>query len=54
MAEPAAQLELAKATEIAREKKTALLCYEADHAGCHRAILADRIRDALGCEIEPL
>ena len=54
MAEPAAQLELAKATEIAREKKTALLCYEADHAGCHRAILADRIRDELGCEIEPL
>jgi uncharacterized protein (DUF488 family) len=54
MAEPAAQLELAKATQIAREKKTALLCYEADHAGCHRAILADRIRDELGCEIEPL
>ena len=54
MAEPAAQLQLAKATEIAREKKTALLCYEADHAGCHRAILADRIRDELGCEIEPL
>jgi len=54
MAEPAAQLELAKATEIVREKKTALLCYEADHAVCHRAILADRIRDELGCEIEPL
>jgi uncharacterized protein (DUF488 family) len=54
MAEPAAQLELAKATEIAREKKTALLCYEADHAGCHRAILAERIREELGCEIEPL
>jgi uncharacterized protein (DUF488 family) len=54
MAEPAAQLELAKATEIVREKKTALLCYEADHAACHRAILADRIRDELGCEIEPL
>ena len=54
MSEPAAQLELAKATEIAREKKTALLCYEADHAVCHRAILADRICGALGCEIEPL
>ena len=54
MAEPAAQLELAKATEIAREKKTALLCYEADHAVCHRAILADRICEALGCEIEAL
>jgi uncharacterized protein (DUF488 family) len=54
MAEPGAQLELAKATEMAREKKIALLCYEADHAGCHRAILANRIRDELGCEIEPL
>ena len=54
MAEPAAQLELAKATELARDKKTALLCFEADHAVCHRAILAGRIRDALGCEIEIL
>jgi uncharacterized protein (DUF488 family) len=51
LAEPAAQLELAKATEIAREKKTALLCYEADAGGCHRAIVAERIREALGCEI---
>jgi uncharacterized protein (DUF488 family) len=51
MAEPGAQLELAKATEIAAERKTALLCYEADAAGCHRTILANRIRDALGCEI---
>lgn len=54
MAEPAAQLELAKATEIVREKKTALLCYEADHAACHRAILADRINAALGCGVEVL
>ena len=54
MAEPAAQLELAKATEIARDKKTALLCYEAAHADCHRAILANRICEALGGEIEPL
>ncbi len=51
MAEPGAQLELAKATEIAAERKAALLCYEADAAGCHRTILANRIRDALGCEI---
>ena len=54
MAEPAAQMELAKAVEFARERKTALLCYEADHAVCHRAILADRIREELGCEIEAL
>jgi uncharacterized protein (DUF488 family) len=54
MAEPGAQLELAKATEIVREKKTALLCYEADAAVCHRTIVAHRICDALGCEIEDL
>lgn len=54
LAEPAAQLELAKATEIALEKKAALLCYEADHRGCHRAIVADRISEALGCGIENL
>ena len=54
MAEPAAQLELAKATEFARTKKIALLCYEAEHADCHRAILADRICETLGCEIEQL
>lgn len=51
MAEPAAQLELAKAVEVVRERKAALLCYEADHTGCHRTILANSIRDALGCEI---
>ena len=55
MAEPGAQVELAKATEIVRgDKKVALLCYEADAAGCHRTILANRISEALGCEIENL
>ena len=54
MREPAAQLELAKAIEIAREKKAALLCYEADAAVCHRAIVAERICGELGCEIENL
>jgi len=54
MAEPAAQLELAKATEIARAQKTALLCYEAAAAVCHRAILAEWICDTLGCGIENL
>lgn len=54
MAEPAAQLELAKATEIARDRKTALLCYEADAEACHRSIVAKRISATLGCEIENL
>lgn len=54
MAEPAAQLELARATAIAADRKTALLCYEADHCGCHRKILAETIAETLGCEIENL
>ena len=54
MVEPAAQLELAKATEIASGRKTALLCYEADACGCHRTILANWICEDLGCEIENL
>ena len=55
MAEPGAQLELAKATDLVRgDKKVALLCYEADAAGCHRTILARQICAALGCEIENL
>lgn len=54
MAEPAAQLELAAAKELAAERKVALLCFEADHRGCHRKILADRICEDLGCAIEHL
>ena len=54
LAEPGAQLELAKATEVARERKAALLCYEADAAGCHRTIVADRICQAIGCKIDNL
>ena len=54
MAEPAAQLQLAQAIEIAKEKKTALLCYEADHKGCHRSIVAERMVEAAGFEIENL
>ena len=54
LAEPAAQLELAKAGEIAGQRKSALLCYEADVNGCHRLIVAERLHEALGLEIENL
>src|SRR5260370_34929999 len=51
MTQPRSQVGFAKATEIVRgDKKVALLCYEADAAGCHRTILAKRICEALGCE----
>lgn len=52
--EPAAQLELARAAELATERKAALLCYEADVHHCHREIVAERLRRTLGCEVENL
>lgn len=52
--EPQAQLELAQATDIARERKAALLCFEADAAGCHRRIVADLIREQTGLKIVDL
>lgn len=52
--EPAAQVHLAQACEVARERTVALLCYEADAAGCHRTIVADLIRDQIGCEVQDL
>lgn len=54
LSEPGAQLELAKAAEIAGGRKAALLCYEADHRHCHREIVAERLCGELGCEVENL
>lgn len=51
MAEPAAQLELARAKAMVAERRTALLCFEADHAGCHRAVLAERLAAEDGFEV---
>ena len=52
--EPGAQLELLRAGEIATDRPAALLCYEADAAGCHRKIVAERLCQRLGCRIENL
>lgn len=54
LAEPAAQLQLAQAIEIAKEKKTALLCYEADHRGCHRSIVVEHMLQAADFAVENL
>ncbi len=51
---PQAQLQLAQAGEIASAGKSALLCYEAQACGCHRHIIASRLRAALGLTIEDL
>ena len=52
--EPEAQLQLAEATEIAARRTAALLCFEAEAKDCHRAMVADRIRDRIGCTVENL
>ncbi len=54
LAEPEAQLALAQAVDIARARPTALLCFEAEAKDCHRAIVAARIRDVIGCEVVDL
>lgn len=54
MEEPEAQLQLARAGEIASGAKSALLCYEADACGCHRRILANSLSATLGFEVEDL
>lgn len=54
LAEPQAQLELARATELAGQRRTALLCYEADPEGCHRKLVADHICARINCAISHL
>lgn len=49
-----AQLELARAAAIVKDRRAALLCYEANAAGCHRSIVAERVCSSLGCEIQNL
>ncbi len=53
-AEPKAQLQLAEALDIARERPSALLCYEADASRCHRRIVADRLKAQADFEVEDL
>ena len=45
LAEPEAAVALAEAAELAERRPSALLCYEADPAQCHRRILTDRLAD---------
>ena len=54
LAEPKAQLQLAQAVEIARGRKTALLCYEADPKGCHRTIVARHMAEMAPFKVEDL
>lgn len=51
MAEPEAQLAFGQLRALAEQKRVALLCFEADHAGCHRAVLAERLVAQDGFEV---
>lgn len=48
---PEAEADLARATVMATERPSALLCFEADAAGCHRRIVAERVHAATGIEV---
>jgi uncharacterized protein (DUF488 family) len=52
--EPEAQVQLAEALDIARERAAALLCYEAEATHCHRRIVADRLMRSEAFEVENL
>lgn len=51
MQEPPSQLAFERLRQIAKDRPTALLCFEAEHAGCHRAILAERLQAEDGFEV---
>lgn len=52
--EPAAQLQLEQLKAIASDSPTALLCFEAEACGCHRAVLAERLASEGGFSIVDL
>lgn len=49
LATPEARSGLERLSELAVQQRTALLCYEANAAQCHRAIVAERV--ARSCEL---
>lgn len=51
---PEAELAMEQALFAAQEHRAALLCFEADAAGCHRAMVAERLVDRLPFEVRNL
>ena len=54
LAEPEAIAALAEAGELAAAEPSALLCYEAEAAQCHRRILTDRLSAGQGFDVVDL
>lgn len=51
---PEAELAVEQALAAASERPSALLCYEADASGCHRAMLAERMVGRRAFEVRNL
>ena len=49
-----AQAELAQATQLARERRVCLLCFEQDPLTCHRRLVAEMIVQATGQSVTHL
>lgn len=49
--ELAARLQFERLKEIASHTATALLCFEAEACGCHRAVLAERLSSESGFQM---
>ena len=54
LATPASGLAMERAIAESLEKPIALLCFEADAAGCHRRIVAERIHARTGATVVDL
>ena len=54
LATPEAALAMEQALCAAEGRRAALLCYEADAAGCHRSIVAERLVERGGFEVRNL
>jgi uncharacterized protein (DUF488 family) len=52
MGTPEAEFDLLRAVEIGREKRSALLCFEADPHVCHRQRVADALAERFGFGVE--
>ena len=52
MATPEAEIDLLRAADVAKARPSALLCFEADPAVCHRQRVADALADRFGFRIE--
>lgn len=54
LATEAARQELEVAAKLVKHRRACLMCFEENHEHCHRSIVATRIKDMTGAEVENL